>query len=99
LISNSSDSLEKRRFIDASSEKSSAQDLEIRIETGKNTIVVEDTGVGMNKEELVNLLGTIARSGSKEFRETDKETSNSIIGQFGVGFYSAFMVAGKIFMR
>lgn len=108
LISNSSDALEKFRYLSVSD--ASAADkleeldrpLEIRLTTDKQnrTLTFEDTGIGMTKEELTENLGTIARSGSKSFIEEIKkqgaEQANSIIGQFGVGFYSAFMVAEKI---
>ncbi|KAI6204841.1 hypothetical protein M3Y94_00723700 [Aphelenchoides besseyi] len=101
LISNASDALEKRRYLEASTggDQSDAEGVpyEIRITTETDGLVIEDTGVGMNKEELINLLGTIARSGSSEFRgEKEAESAQSIIGQFGVGFYSAFMVANKV---
>ncbi|XP_054263099.1 heat shock protein 75 kDa, mitochondrial isoform X2 [Macrosteles quadrilineatus] len=104
LISNASDALEKLRYLSLTD--ASAEDLgktEIRIFTDKQnrTFIIQDTGVGMNKEELVSNLGTIARSGSKAFLEQLKskggaEQANTVIGQFGVGFYSAFMVADKV---
>lgn len=108
LISNASDALEKFRYLSVSAnpESSKLQDvdrsLEIRLLTDKQarTITFQDTGIGMTKEELTQNLGTIARSGSKSFIEEIKkqgaEQASSIIGQFGVGFYSAFMVADKI---
>merc|ERR1719461_2402448 len=111
LLSNASDALEKMRYLISSGEApSDDQDLEISISTSKknNTITIQDSGVGMNAEELVANLGTIARSGSKNFmRELGKgegggafgqtqQQMENIIGMFGVGFYSAFMVSDKI---
>ncbi len=111
IISNSSDAIEKLRYIQATGEKKLSnpdRELMISIDTDKatKTITITDTGVGMSKEEMVENLGTIARSGSKAFMEqisaNDKGAAasapdpNTIIGQFGVGFYSAFMVAKKI---
>ncbi|ETN74828.1 Hsp90 protein [Necator americanus] len=71
---------------------------EIRVTTdeGHNTITFEDTGVGMDREDLLECLGTIAKSGTKEFMEKNKENAEAVIGQFGVGFYSAFMVADSV---
>ena len=102
LISNASDALDKRYYLSLTDKdhKVDRKSLQIRIERHpeNRTLVVEDTGIGMTQEELEKNLGTIARSGSAEFREQlEKATRNiDIIGQFGVGFYSAFMVAKKI---
>jgi TNF receptor-associated protein 1 len=107
LISNSSDALEKLRYLTLTGQVSEAPDarpLEIHIATDKlnRTITVQDTGIGMTRDDLVANLGTIARSGSKAFLEQlNKNTgaiedTSSIIGQFGVGFYSTFMVADKV---
>ncbi|KAJ6656002.1 hypothetical protein lerEdw1_004587 [Lerista edwardsae] len=100
LISNSSDALEKLRH-KLMSEGMTLPNLEIHLETDaqKGTISIQDTGVGMSREELLSNLGTIARSGSKAFLEalqSQVEASGRIIGQFGVGFYSAFMVADQV---
>ena len=103
LISNASDSLEKLRLKQLT-EKSVYQGdlpLEINITTDEEagTITIVDHGIGMTREELTDNLGTIARSGSKEFLEALKEKGDanaSVIGQFGVGFYSAFMAAEKV---
>lgn len=89
LISNANDALEKRRCVELTQEAGTSEDLafEIRITTNEaeNKIIFEDTGIGMNREELIDLLGTIAKSGSKEFRNQNLEsqTAESIIGQFG----------------
>lgn len=102
LISNASDALDKRHYVSLTDHDnlSSDQPLKITIERHKDTrqLVIEDTGIGMTAEELENNLGTIAKSGSAEFKAAmDKADENTdIIGQFGVGFYSAFMVAEKI---
>ncbi|CAG5076304.1 Similar to Trap1: Heat shock protein 75 kDa [Cotesia congregata] len=107
LISNASDALEKLRYLrlskNLSTEEGGDRELEIHIATNKQnrTLIIQDTGIGMTKEELISNLGTIARSGSKAFLSElkDKQQSNDsakIIGQFGVGFYSAFMVADKV---
>ncbi|XP_028913747.1 heat shock protein 75 kDa, mitochondrial [Ornithorhynchus anatinus] len=100
LISNSSDALEKLRH-KLMSEGQALPELEIHLQTDseKGTITIQDTGIGMTQEELVANLGTIARSGSKAFLDAlqnQAEASSKIIGQFGVGFYSAFMVADKV---
>lgn len=102
LISNASDALDKRYYegLTDKSKNVAKKDLWIKITRDKDarTLVIEDTGIGMTEEELEKNLGTIARSGSAEFREAlEKDTSKiDIIGQFGVGFYSAFMVAKKV---
>lgn len=101
IISNASDALEKARFLQAKGEIEEGPPLEIKIFVNEkdNTVIIQDTGIGMTKEELVSHLGTIARSGSKAFVEASKETPgdvSNIIGQFGVGFYSCFMVADKV---
>ncbi|XP_038106204.1 heat shock protein 75 kDa, mitochondrial [Culex quinquefasciatus] len=110
LVSNASDALEKFRYTihtAGEGEKDfTEQDraLEIHIGTNKQDRVlsIQDTGIGMTKEELIANLGTIARSGSKHFLEqvkekgTTTENAQNIIGQFGVGFYSAFMVADRV---
>jgi molecular chaperone HtpG len=104
LISNGSDALDRLRFraITEPSLMGGGEPLEIRIfpDAAHKALVIEDTGVGMTKEELVRDLGTVARSGSKAFLEAlskSGETKDlSLIGQFGVGFYSAYLVADKV---
>jgi len=103
LISNASDSLEKLRLKQLTENSVYQGDLplEINITTDEEakTLTFLDHGIGMNREELADNLGTIARSGSKEFLEALKEKGDnnaSVIGQFGVGFYSAFMAADKV---
>ncbi|XP_049600645.1 heat shock protein 75 kDa, mitochondrial [Syngnathus scovelli] len=97
LISNSSDALEKLRHqLMTSGNQMAPMEIHLQTDAGKGTFTIQDTGVGMNQAELVANLGTIARSGSKAFLEVLQnrvEASSAIIGQFGVGFYSAFMVA------
>uniref|UniRef100_A0A8C4F004 TNF receptor associated protein 1 n=1 Tax=Dicentrarchus labrax TaxID=13489 RepID=A0A8C4F004_DICLA len=100
LISNGSDALEKLRHKLVSAGGETAQ-MEIHLQTdgAKGTFTIQDTGVGMNQEELVANLGTIARSGSKAFLDAlqnQADASSTIIGQFGVGFYSSFMVADRV---
>lgn len=103
LISNSSDALDKLRFEEITNHELLKSDKEnsmlLSINKDANTLVLEDNGIGMTKEELMNNLGTIANSGTKKFLEklTDKDKKDAnLIGQFGVGFYAAFMVAEKI---
>ena len=103
LISNASDALDKRWYLSLTddSKRVNKDDLWIRIERNKDArqLVIEDSGIGMDKDELEKNLGTIAKSGSADFKEQlDKSTDSNvdIIGQFGVGFYSAFMVAKKV---
>ena len=106
LISNSSDAMDKYRIEKLSSGESVERDLKIQIISDKNnkTITINDFGIGMTKEDMINNLGTIAKSGTKGFLEKIKENQSEIakkeninvIGQFGVGFYSAFLVADKI---
>ena len=100
LISNASDALDKiyYRSLTDKKIKINKDKLEIWIEKDKDerTITIKDNGCGMTKEELEDNLGTIAKSGSELFKENHDDLKNvSIIGQFGVGFYSAFMVANK----
>ncbi|SHL04766.1 molecular chaperone HtpG [Fibrobacter sp. UWEL] len=103
LVSNAADALDKRRFLSLSNADLLPQGTQLRIDIDVNKeqkkLTITDNGIGMNKEDLINCLGTIARSGTKNFiknlKDSDK-ASVDLIGQFGVGFYSIFMVAKKV---
>merc|ERR1712070_132899 len=101
LISNAADALEKARFHSVQDESflGDTKDLEVKIEhdADAKTISIVDTGIGMTKADLINNLGTVAKSGTTNFLEAMAEGSDAnLIGQFGVGFYSAFLVADKV---
>jgi molecular chaperone HtpG len=103
LISNSSDALDKLRYLTLTDDvyKSVPFDprIDLDLDEEAKTLTIADTGIGMNEEDLVSHLGTIARSGTKNFLNQlsgDAKKDSNLIGQFGVGFYSAFMVADKI---
>ncbi|KAG6399934.1 hypothetical protein SASPL_141420 [Salvia splendens] len=105
LVSNASDALDKLRFLSVTEPTllGDSGDLEIRIkpDPDNGTITITDTGIGMTKEELIDCLGTIAQSGTSRFLKALKENQdlgadNSLIGQFGVGFYSAFLIANRV---
>merc|ERR1719359_2176992 len=101
LISNSADALEKARFHSVQDESflGDTKDLEIKIEfdADAKTISLVDTGIGMSKADLINNLGTVAKSGTTNFLEAMADGADAnLIGQFGVGFYSAFLVADKV---
>ncbi|AJI54837.1 molecular chaperone HtpG [Francisella philomiragia] len=106
LVSNSSDAIEKLRYESISNAALNEDDTDyaIRIDFDKDakTITVSDNGIGMTEEEVIENLGTIAKSGTKKFLESltgDKSKDNELIGQFGVGFYSSFIVADKVTVR
>lgn len=103
IVSNASDALDKLKFLTLSDEAYKEIEFDPRIDISfdeKNkTLTVTDTGIGMDDKDLENNLGTIARSGTKSFLEklsTEAKADSNLIGQFGVGFYSAFMVATKV---
>ena len=99
LISNASDALDKRHILSLTDSSISFENPKIRVDLDKNerTITISDNGIGMDRKELEDNLGTIARSGSFDFKkDLDAKNEADIIGQFGVGFYSAFMVADKV---
>ncbi|KAJ4980467.1 hypothetical protein NE237_031304 [Protea cynaroides] len=105
LVSNASDALDKLRFLSVmdSGLLKDGVELDIRVQTDKDNgvITITDTGIGMTREELVDCLGTIAQSGTAKFFKALKDSKdagsdNNLIGQFGVGFYSAFLVADRV---
>ena len=103
IVSNASDALDKLKYLTVSDESYKSVNFDPRIDISfdedKKILVVKDTGIGMNQDDLVANLGTIARSGTKAFMEklaADAKKDSALIGQFGVGFYSAFMVSSKI---
>ena len=103
LISNSSDALDKLRHLtlvdDAYKALPFNPRIDLELDEANHTLTIADTGIGMNEEDLVSHLGTIARSGTKNFLSQlsgDAKRDSNLIGQFGVGFYSAFMVADRI---
>lgn len=103
LISNASDALDKLKFLtvsdDAFKEVRFDPRIDVCFDEEKKTLTIRDTGIGMSEEDLKSNLGTIARSGTGQFLEklaADQKKDSNLIGQFGVGFYSAFMVAKKI---
>ncbi|KAG1673024.1 hypothetical protein FOA52_005954 [Chlamydomonas sp. UWO 241] len=102
LISNASDALDKARFTSLTNPDmmKGREELEIRVscDKAKQQITIEDSGIGMTKAQLLDNLGTIARSGTRKFMEMMKEAKgdNNLIGQFGVGFYSAFLVSDRV---
>ena len=103
LVSNAADALEKRRHFELINkrdpEKSNELGIAITVDNKEKTMTISDTGIGMNRDELIENLGKVAHSGAVEYLkklgESDKKDVN-LIGQFGVGFYSAFMVAEKV---
>ena len=106
LISNASDACEKARYLIATGECEGEDNLQAKIEVVLNKqdkyISVKDNGIGMTENELINHLGTIAKSGTEDFLnkiESEKKTADELIGQFGVGFYSCFMVSDKVEVR
>jgi molecular chaperone HtpG len=110
LISNSSDALDKLRYLTLTEERFKAlvgnglesPRIDLVLDEQNKTLTLSDTGIGMNEEDLVSHLGTIARSGTKNFLANlsgDARKDSNLIGQFGVGFYSVFMVASKVEVR
>ncbi len=103
LVSNASDALDKLNYLTLTDEKyknlTYTPRIDLKIDKDAKTLSISDNGIGMDKDELIANLGTIARSGTKGFLSNlsgDAKKDSSLIGQFGVGFYSAFMVASKI---
>ena len=106
LISNASDANDKLRFLALSDPSLLGQDSTLAIwidaDPKSRTLTVRDNGIGMSREEAITNLGTIARSGTAEFFRSlsgDEQKTSQLIGQFGVGFYSAFIVADRVEVR
>ncbi len=106
LISNASDALDKLNYLMLTDEKlkglNTTPSIHLSFDSQKKTLTIKDNGIGMDKNDLIEHLGTIAKSGTKSFLSAlsgDKKKDSVLIGQFGVGFYSAFMVASKIVVQ
>ncbi|WP_154421037.1 molecular chaperone HtpG [Helicobacter pylori] len=106
LISNASDALDKLNYLMLTDEKlkglNTTPSIYLSFDSQKKTLTIKDNGIGMDKNDLIEHLGTIAKSGTKSFLSAlsgDKKKDSALIGQFGVGFYSAFMVASKIVVQ
>jgi molecular chaperone HtpG len=106
LISNASDACDKLRFNALSNDALYENDAELRVEvecdSETNTVTIRDNGIGMTRDEVISHIGTIAKSGTKDFFSKltgDEAKDSQLIGQFGVGFYSAFIVADKVVLR
>ena len=103
LISNSSDALDKLKFLSITDKKfqkiNFIPKIDISFSDDEKTLTISDNGIGMNKTDLKNNLGTIARSGTKNFIDKlsgDSKKDSNLIGQFGVGFYSCFMISDSV---
>src|SRR6266700_2169441 len=106
LISNASDALDRLRFAALSDETLNENDTNLKIhiayDKDARTITINDNGIGMSREEVIEQIGTIAKSGTREFLRSltgDQQKDANLIGQFGVGFYSSFIVADKVTLR
>lgn len=106
LVSNASDACDKLRFTAVSDAKLYEDDIELKIKVSydkeNRTITINDNGIGMTREEVIDNIGTIAKSGTKSFLESitgDNKSDANLIGQFGVGFYSSFIVAEEVTLR
>src|SRR5437660_3039375 len=106
LISNASDALDRLRFAALSDETLNENDTDLKIhiayDKDAHTITINDNGIGMSREEVIAHIGTIAKSGTREFLRSltgDQQKDANLIGQFGVGFYSSFIVADKVTLR
>ncbi|GAA8875255.1 molecular chaperone HtpG [Helicobacter pylori] len=106
LVSNASDALDKLNYLMLTDEKLKGLNItpgiHLSFDSQKKTLTIKDNGIGMDKNDLIEHLGTIAKSGTKSFLSAlsgDKKKDSALIGQFGVGFYSAFMVASKIVVQ
>ncbi len=106
LVSNASDALDKLNYLMLTDEKlkglNITPSIHLSFDSQKKTLTIKDNGIGMDKNDLIEHLGTIAKSGTKSFLSAlsgDKKKDSALIGQFGVGFYSAFMVASKIVVQ
>jgi molecular chaperone HtpG len=101
IISNASDACDKMRYLSSQNSEIISEELKISIEVNKSKkiLIISDNGIGMNKDDLVNNLGTIAKSGTENFIKSlsgDNQKDVQLIGQFGVGFYSSFMIAKSV---
>ena len=105
LLSNASDAIHKRKFIGQTTPNtlnSTQDEIFVDVDEKKKTIMIVDTGIGLTADDLMETLGTIARSGTSSFLDSfeeeadNKDAAKTLIGKFGVGFYSAFMVASKV---
>ena len=94
LISNSSDAINKAQLIDL--KYKIGNKIEISSNSELSQVIIQDTGCGITKTDLINKIGSIGTSGTKQFMETLKESKDKLIGQFGVGFYSIYLISSKI---